>query len=674
MNKGKNEKISVIISTYNRENYLKVAIESVLSQTYNNYEIIVIDDCSQDNTKAVVENIKSKKIIYHRNEKNKGCGLSRKYALDKYATGKYVIFLDDDDKFINNKYFEMAINLFNKEKKLSMVCGGDLINDITTNTITKRKYPYKQIVNNREFILNFGNEKYPKPIISVAIIKKEALEKTNYHEMKILNDTTIFLRALLYGPMGFINKDIAEYLVHGNNISFNCKTSFIIDNLDEKIRIYRKIENSKKLNFSQEEKEKWLEEQLDITISYFIRGSKPNIINFYKILKWYDKNVNNKQKIKEFKRIYKETIKEKIKKKRKTEKKSCLVNGYIFNNLGDDLFFNILFKRYPNVDFYFYPPAKLLNIYRKKYSKFKNVIFYNKEKYYKNLRKYYKPEEINLFPMICERAEKVDFFINIGGSIFIQNKNWQNDDRFTIKKHLGNKPSFIIGCNFGPGDKKYEQYFYNWFKEFDDVCFRDKESYNKFKHLPNSRHSDDIVLIDTNMVENNKNVAISLIDLDGRKDLAAEKKHYYKYIINVIKKLQSKNYKITLFSFCKAEGDEKAIKELMDKLPDETRKKLRVVKYKTDIDRFMKEWRKNKYVIGSRFHSIVLAIANGQEFIPISYSKKTDNYLKQYDESIKVVNIKHIKNEKSKLNYYKINKVFNAKEQFAKIDAYLNIK
>lgn len=90
------------------------------------------------------------------------------------------------------------------------------------------------------------------------------------------------------------------------------------------------------------------------------------------------------------------------------KRKSCLVIGYMNLNFGDDLFFYILFKRYPQVDFYMYPPSVLLDKYKKCYKKFKNVKFYEEEEYYINVRKDIvdKNTAINLFPMICERAKK----------------------------------------------------------------------------------------------------------------------------------------------------------------------------------------------------------------------------------------------------------------------------
>ncbi len=302
------EKISVIITTYNRRTFLEKAIESVLNQTYKNIEIIIIDDCSKDDTASFYKSLKNPKIKFYQNNHNQGCGANRKKALEKYATGKYIIFLDDDDSFVNKDYFKDAIRMLEKNKKLSMVCAPHIVYDKLNNTTLEKTFPYKKIVDNKSFFLNFGNENYPKPIISIAIIRKEALEYANYHEMKILNDTIIFLRALLYGPMGFINKISAQYLVHGNNISFSCTTDFIIDNLEEKYKIFCIIPQSFKLSDS--EKKKWLIEQCDITIIYFIRGTKPNYFQFRKLLHWIKKRFKSKYLINNYKKIYKESKKD----------------------------------------------------------------------------------------------------------------------------------------------------------------------------------------------------------------------------------------------------------------------------------------------------------------------------------------------------------------------------
>lgn len=99
-------KISVIIPTYNTEQYIKDCIDSILNQTYQNFEIIVINDGSTDNTLEVLNGIKDKRISVKTIE-NSGQGVARNLAL-KEATGDYIAFIDSDD-FIEPVTFEVAL-------------------------------------------------------------------------------------------------------------------------------------------------------------------------------------------------------------------------------------------------------------------------------------------------------------------------------------------------------------------------------------------------------------------------------------------------------------------------------------------------------------------------------------------------------------------------------------
>ncbi len=93
------EKISIIMGIYNCEDTLPVAIDSIIAQTYKNWELIMCDDCSTDDTYKVAEEYKDKypeKIILVRNETNKRLAFSLNHCL-KYATGEYIARMDGDD-------------------------------------------------------------------------------------------------------------------------------------------------------------------------------------------------------------------------------------------------------------------------------------------------------------------------------------------------------------------------------------------------------------------------------------------------------------------------------------------------------------------------------------------------------------------------------------------------
>ena len=105
--------VSVIMPSYNTAKYIPDSINSVLSQTYRNLELIIVDDCSTDNTdEAVKPFLSDNRIRYLKNEKNSGAAVSRNYAL-REAKGKWIAFLDSDDLWEKDK-LEKQISFMEK--------------------------------------------------------------------------------------------------------------------------------------------------------------------------------------------------------------------------------------------------------------------------------------------------------------------------------------------------------------------------------------------------------------------------------------------------------------------------------------------------------------------------------------------------------------------------------
>lgn len=94
--------VSVIIPTYNRSNLIRRAVESVIQQSYQNLEILVIDDASLDNTAEVIEKMRDSRIRYIRHQTNRGGSATRNTGIDA-AKGEYIAFLDSDDIWFPNK-------------------------------------------------------------------------------------------------------------------------------------------------------------------------------------------------------------------------------------------------------------------------------------------------------------------------------------------------------------------------------------------------------------------------------------------------------------------------------------------------------------------------------------------------------------------------------------------
>ncbi len=98
-----NDLVSVITPSYNTARYISDTIESVLAQTYTNWEMIIVDDCSTDNTDEIVKPyLADSRIKYLKNKKNSGAAISRNYAL-REAKGRWIAFLDSDDLWLHDK-------------------------------------------------------------------------------------------------------------------------------------------------------------------------------------------------------------------------------------------------------------------------------------------------------------------------------------------------------------------------------------------------------------------------------------------------------------------------------------------------------------------------------------------------------------------------------------------
>ena len=92
----KNPLVTIIITTYNRPKFLPIAIQSIVDQTYSNWELIVVNDAGQD-VKFIIDEFNDSRIVYILKEKNADLGAARNTGIEN-AHGKYVCFLDDDDK------------------------------------------------------------------------------------------------------------------------------------------------------------------------------------------------------------------------------------------------------------------------------------------------------------------------------------------------------------------------------------------------------------------------------------------------------------------------------------------------------------------------------------------------------------------------------------------------
>jgi glycosyltransferase involved in cell wall biosynthesis len=211
--------ISVIMNCYNGEKYLESALQSVLNQTYKNFEIIIWDNASNDSTQNIVSKYKDK-VRYYRGKKKTTLYDARNLALDK-CKGEYVTFLDCDDIWVKDK-------LERQQKMMSpsiqIVYGGYSIIDARGSVIGNgpSKLP-SGFITNQLLISN--------PVsIGCVMAKRELLIKYRFNSnYELLGDFDMWVNLSVYNKFECIQTPLEYSRVHGENTSIRMKKDWVYE-------------------------------------------------------------------------------------------------------------------------------------------------------------------------------------------------------------------------------------------------------------------------------------------------------------------------------------------------------------------------------------------------------------------------------------------------------------
>lgn len=201
-------KISVILPVYNAQDYLKDCIESVLNQTFNDFELLVIDDCSTDNSVQIIKSYHDERIRLYIKEKNSGYTNSLNWAI-KEAKGKYIARMDADD-ICHPQRLEKQLSFLKKNPDV-LLCG---TNAQIINSSFYFDYPqenYKIKVN-----LLFGNSFVHPSIMGL----KKTFKKHIYNPLREpAEDYDLFTRLIKVGKLANLKEVLLYYRVHDKQIS-----------------------------------------------------------------------------------------------------------------------------------------------------------------------------------------------------------------------------------------------------------------------------------------------------------------------------------------------------------------------------------------------------------------------------------------------------------------------
>jgi glycosyltransferase involved in cell wall biosynthesis len=201
--------ISVVLAVYNGERYVSDAIKSILDQDYPNYEIIVVNDGSDDQTLATLQAY-GNKINLISLEVNKGQGFARNYAI-KHAKGKFLAFLDHDDMWVSDKLSKQHHFFITQPSCDYVICR------MTSQLLEGQEWP-------SNLNLNHYSKDSVALILGTTLIKKKSFLKVGWFDSQFgsADDTDWFARASDAGlKKGVVDEVLLVKRIHSSNISLN---------------------------------------------------------------------------------------------------------------------------------------------------------------------------------------------------------------------------------------------------------------------------------------------------------------------------------------------------------------------------------------------------------------------------------------------------------------------
>jgi glycosyltransferase involved in cell wall biosynthesis len=174
-----NPKISVITTVYNVGEYIDKTIQSMLSQSFTDWEMVLVNDCTPDNSVEKIMQYNDSRLVLINNEVNVGAGKSRQVGIDN-ANGDFILFLDGDD-WLNDECLEKLYTAAIEQDADIVNCWVEKVNDYKLFTFQGINKPQKE-----EFTTYLGNK----------LIRRSLFEKTHYSPLRLFEDINTLYRLL----------------------------------------------------------------------------------------------------------------------------------------------------------------------------------------------------------------------------------------------------------------------------------------------------------------------------------------------------------------------------------------------------------------------------------------------------------------------------------------------
>ncbi|HPP30377.1 MAG TPA: glycosyltransferase [bacterium] len=212
-----NPTVSIILPTYNRAHTFEHAVKSLLRQTYQDFEIIIVDDGSSDNTESLIKEMMriDKRIRYLKHDRNRGAAAAKNTGI-KHASGRYIAFQDSDDEWISDKLEKQIITFKNAPEDVGVVYTGFWRIFPTRKVYT----PYKS-VRKKEGDIYYELLNHNFVGMPTVLIKRECFEKVGLFDELLppLEDWELFLRISKYFSFSLIDEPLVIEYESSDSIS-----------------------------------------------------------------------------------------------------------------------------------------------------------------------------------------------------------------------------------------------------------------------------------------------------------------------------------------------------------------------------------------------------------------------------------------------------------------------
>ncbi|WP_122640017.1 MULTISPECIES: glycosyltransferase family 2 protein [unclassified Romboutsia] len=288
-----NKVISIIIPTYNKGHIIVESIESILRQSYKNFEIIIIDDFSTDRTEDIIKNKykNESRIKYYKNIKNIGSRKSQKKGYN-LSRGDYVIFMNDDDFYIDNDFFTNCINLYSRHNNISFIVGDMIVyyeGNISNNIEIRELNLPPEIDKNNYFLeISSGIIKRKPPTTLSVMHNRRNLEYVEVNHMDGFGDIDLYQRALLGGNALSINSIVAVFRRHKRANSYSLRVEEIIETLDA-IKSTKQL-SCQKFGYDKEFMNNVFDKTFNLCIDWYKTVSTPTNEQIEIVNKWLREN------------------------------------------------------------------------------------------------------------------------------------------------------------------------------------------------------------------------------------------------------------------------------------------------------------------------------------------------------------------------------------------------